>query len=179
MANQPKQQSVPGFSVSSAHWTRQLGGLAAAAAILACGSIHAAPAESAGGFLYRSTMADGSIVFSDRQLDGARSSTRIARSVSPDSGEVARRERDYWRQRAEAFSERARARERDLEETKRALMVAERMNRGHGQQQANETIVYLPAVTFVGVGRGGYHHQEPQRPAPIVPPSPAPNRFTR
>jgi hypothetical protein len=76
--------------------------------------------------VYRSVLKDGSVVFSDRPLEATKSMTVMQYGTASDPAEVARRERDYWRQRSEAFAERSRAREKELEETKRAVLVADK-----------------------------------------------------
>ena len=76
--------------------------------------------------VYRSVLADGSIVFSDRPLAQAKSSTVVQYPSSAAASDLARAERDYWKQRSESFAARSRERERDLEETRRAALLADK-----------------------------------------------------
>ena len=76
--------------------------------------------------VYRSVMADGSIVFSDRPLAQAKTTTVMQYPGIAVAADVARAEREYWRQRSDSFAARSRDRERDLEETRRASLVADK-----------------------------------------------------
>jgi hypothetical protein len=83
--------------------------------------------RTAGG-VYKSTLSDGTIVFSDRPLEKSTGVTVAHYSSGPDAAEIARKERDYWRQRSDAFAERQLARDRDLEATRRASITADKRN---------------------------------------------------
>ena len=96
--------------------------------------------------VYRSVLADGSIVFSDRPLAQAKSSTLTQYPSSPAASDAARIERDYWRQRSESFAARSRERERDLEETRRAALVADK--------RTNQAAVIIYAGDQSGYGGG-------------------------
>ena len=76
--------------------------------------------------VFRSVLADGSIVFSDRPLAQAKTSSILQYPSSSAASDIARVERDYWRQRSESFAARSRERERDLEETRRAALLADK-----------------------------------------------------
>ena len=76
--------------------------------------------------VYRSVMADGSIVFSDRPFAQAKTTTVMQYPSMAVAADVARAERDYWRQRSDAFAARSRDRERDLEETRRASIASDK-----------------------------------------------------
>ena len=94
--------------------------------------------------VFRSVMDDGSIVFSDRPFAQAKSSTVTQYPSSTAASDAARIERDYWRQRSESFAARSRERERDLEETRRATLVAEK--------RTNQAAV----VIYAGADQSGY-----------------------
>ncbi len=99
-----------------------------------------AAADGKGGVVYRTVDKEGRTVYSDRPLGN---STPIgAYSSSTNAAEIALRERDYWRQRADAFSERQRQRDREFEETRRTILKSE-------QTQA-PSVVVIPS--FVGGG---------------------------
>jgi hypothetical protein len=83
--------------------------------------------RTAGG-VYKSKLSDGSIVFSDRPLEKSTGITVAQYGSGNDAAEIARKERDYWRQRSDAFAERQLARDRELEATRRASIVAEKRN---------------------------------------------------
>ncbi len=115
-------------------------GLAVIGFGIACSA--AANPNNKDGVVYRSVDKEGRTVYSDRPLGN---STPIgAYSTVTNAADVAMRERDYWRQRSDAFGERQRQRDRDLEETRRVMIKSD-------QSQA-PSVVVLP--TFVG-GYGG------------------------
>jgi hypothetical protein len=90
------------------------------------------------GVVYRSVDNEGRVVYSDRPLGN---STPIgAYSTVTNAADVALREREYWRQRSDAFGERQRQRDRELEETRRVMIKSD--------QSQSTSVVVLP--TFVG-----------------------------
>jgi hypothetical protein len=105
--------------------------------------------RTAGG-VYKATLSDGTVVFSDRPLDKSTGVTVAHYSSGPDAAEIARKERDYWRQRSDAFAERQLARERDLEATRRASIAAEKRN-----SEAVEVVVVSGGVSIVQTHRAG------------------------
>jgi hypothetical protein len=93
-----------------------------------------------GGVVYRSVDKDGRTVYSDRPLGN---STPIGSyAAMNNSAEVALREREYWRQRADAFAERQRQRDLQFEETRRVILKSE--------QTSAPSVIVLPAYV------GGY-----------------------
>jgi hypothetical protein len=99
--------------------------------------------------VYRSTMSDGKVVFSDRPLAGSTQVSIANYAGGTDAAAVALKERDYWRQRSEAFAERQRLREKDLEETRRAALTAERRNEA--------TVIVVPQAGSVAFVHGGHN----------------------
>lgn len=77
----------------------------------------ARPASVGAVTVYRSVMPDGSIVLGDQPQQGARKTEAIGQApgADPSSTARARQEREYWRQRAEAFARRQLQRELDDE----------------------------------------------------------------
>lgn len=97
--------------------------------------------QTSGG-VYRSTFADGRIVFSDRPLVDATGLTVLAYGSGNEADAIAKRERDYWRERSEAFAERQRLREKEVEATRRAVMVAERSQSVQADEAVGTYTVY-------------------------------------
>jgi hypothetical protein len=118
--------------------------LGLAAVSLTIGLAAVANAAAKDGVVYRSVDKEGRTVYSDRPLGN---STPIgAYSSATNSAEVALRERDYWRQRSDAFGERQRMRDRELEETRRVMLKSE--------QSTAPSVVVLP--TYVGGYSGNF-----------------------
>jgi hypothetical protein len=105
--------------------------------------------RGAGG-IYKSTLSDGTVVFSDRPLEKSTGVTVAHYSSGPDAAEIARKERDYWRQRSDAFADRQLARERDLEATRRASIVAKQ-----GNDESAQIVVVSGGVSIVQTHRTG------------------------
>jgi Domain of unknown function (DUF4124) len=119
-------------------------GLTALGALFGLGIASSAAADpnSKDGVVYRSVDKEGRTVYSDRPLGN---STPVgAYSSANNAADVALRERDYWRQRADAFAERQRQRDREFEETRRVVLKSE--------QSSAASVVVLP--TYFG-GYGG------------------------
>lgn len=113
----------------------QLALMATAVSLTVTGVAQAKPTSGAvvdsvrtAGGVYKSTLSDGTIVFSDRPLEKSTGVTVAHYSSGSDAAEIARKERDYWRQRSDAFAERQLARDRDLEATRRASIASEKRN---------------------------------------------------
>ncbi len=106
--------------------------------------------RTAGG-VYKSTMSDGTVVFSDRPLEKSTGVSVGYYGSGSDAAEVARKERDYWRQRSDAFAERQLARDRDLEATRRASIVAEK------RSDSAQVIVVPGGINIVQNGKVGKH----------------------
>jgi hypothetical protein len=146
--------------ISTAQAAPDKGGTrAVAAASSAKAPIVVDSSRTAGG-VYRSKMSDGTIVFSDRPLENSSNMTVSYYGPGPDGAEQARRERDYWRQRSEAFAERQRARDKDLEETRRAVIVSSQ------QKSADQPVVVLAPSTGVTIVQG--HGRPSQSQVPTV-----------
>lgn len=93
-----------------------------------------------GGVVYRSVDNEGRTVYSDRPI--GKSTPIGSYAASTNSAEVALREREYWRQRADAFAERQRQRDREFEETRRVMLKAEQST--------------VPSVVVVPAYHGGF-----------------------
>ncbi len=94
------------------------------------------------------------VVFSDRPLDGTKSVSVGYYGSGGDAADIARKEREYWRQRSDAFAERQLARDRDLEATRRASIVADK--------RANEAaqIIVIPGGVSVIQNQRNSRHAE-------------------
>lgn len=105
--------------------------------------------------VFRSTGADGRVVFSDRPEPGAKSVEvrSFASSSDPQAVETARRRQAYWRAQAAAFSERQKERE---EAERRARLEAERAAEAEARY-----VLFVP-----------HHLRAPWYAAPPMPPPP-------
>lgn len=104
--------------------------------------------------LYRSTMPDGGIVLGDRPEPGARA-TEVIGSVPPaDSTSAARaqQEREYWRQRSEAFARRQLLRELD-EERERQRSVSHPPDLQRGAFMLGAPVFYRPHLRLDHAGQ--------------------------
>lgn len=111
--------------------------------------------------LFRSTMPDGRVVIGDRPEPGARRTEAIGSAPTGDRPGVARaqQEREYWRQRAEAFAQRQRQRDRDLE-AERERERRERIAASGPAAQA-PTVVIAPPILYRPREQLNYTGQQP------------------
>lgn len=109
--------------------------------------------------LFRSIMPDGRLVIGDRPEPGARRVEAIGSAPAGDRPGVARaqQEREYWRQRAEAFAQRQRQRDRDLDaERERRERAAE-----PGPAAQAPTVIIAPPILFRPRQQLNYTGQQP------------------
>ena len=108
--------------------------------------------------LYRSIMPDGRIVIGDHPEPGARQVQVIGTAPTGERADTAdaRRERDYWRKRAEEFAQRQRAREEEAEREREATQAAA------AREQARQArAVAGPPILYRPRGQLNYTGQQP------------------
>ena len=108
--------------------------------------------------LYRSVMPDGRIVIGDHPAPGARQVQVIGTAPTGERADTtgARRERDYWRKRAEEFAQRQRAREEEAEREREATQAAA------AREQARQArAVAGPPILYRPRGQLNYTGQQP------------------
>lgn len=104
--------------------------------------------------LYRSTMPDGRIVLGDHPEPGARAAEVIGSVPPADSTSAARaqQEREYWRQRSEAFARRQLLRERE-EERERERSASHASDLHRGAFMVGAPVFYRPRVRLDYTGQ--------------------------
>jgi hypothetical protein len=85
---------------------RSIVGMSLGWALGACATLAATSAAAAALTVFESQMPDGSTVVGDRPAAGARSVLTRKYEYTPVPSDVAKSERDYWRQQAEGFERR-------------------------------------------------------------------------
>ena len=116
------------------------------------GRVPAAGAPADAVVLYRSTMPNGRTVIGDRPEPGARRTEAIGAALAVDRADTvrARQEREYWRQRAEAFAARHEQRQREFDAER-----SERVGRAERERAlyASRVLLAPPVVYAGGLGR--------------------------